>query len=474
MGEDAHVTQDAPVDDAVPVTAGPVSCALVISAGWLLAPGDTTTVIERGAVAVDGGRIVGMGPAREVAERWSGAEVVDLPGHVLMPGLVNAHTHLGMTMFRGMADDRDLDAFLAAVVPVEGAVLSADRVRRATRAAAVESVLAGVTTALDMYFFVDAALDAADQVGLRLLSGPVLFDGGPGSLAWDQLVEWAGAWLAEHPSRPGFRPVLGPHSTYTVSPEHLGAVAEMAGASGALVHIHASETAAENELVRSRHGVRPVPLLADVGLLGPGTVLAHAVHLDDAELAAVAASGSAVAHCPASNLKLSSGVARVPELLAAGATVGIGTDGPASSNDLDVLGATRLAALLHKGVGTGAPGGPGAADATNVSAGEALRMATLGGARSLGIDGDVGSLEVGKLADLIAVDLDRPHVQPVYDVASAVLYAAGRGDVTDVWVAGRPVVQAGRPTALDASAVTDDLRDLQRVVADLRDGVGPV
>ena len=456
-----------------PEPTGPVSCALVIRAGWLLGPGDTTTVVVDGAIAVDDGRIVGIGPADEVARRWSGAEVVDLPAHVLMPGLVNSHTHLAMTMFRGMADDRDLDAFLATVLPVEGEVLSADRVRRATRAAAVESVSAGVTTALDMYFHVDAALDAADEVGLRLLSGPVLFDGGPGSLAWDPLVEWAAAWLAEHPSAPGFRPVLGPHSTYTVSPEHLRAVAELAGASGALVHIHASETAGENELVRSRHGVRPVALLADVGLLGPGTVLAHAVHLDDAELAAVAASGAAVAHCPASNLKLSSGVARVPELLAAGATVGIGTDGPASSNDLDVLGATRLAALLHKGVGTGGGEGAGGPDATNVSAGEALRMATLDGARALGIDADVGSLDVGKLADLIAVDLDRPHIQPVYDVASAVLYAAGRGDVTDVWLAGRRVVEAGRATALDAAVVTDDLRDLQRAVADLRDGVDP-
>jgi 5-methylthioadenosine/S-adenosylhomocysteine deaminase len=180
----------------------------------------------------------------------------------------------------------------------------------------------------------------------------------------------------------------------------------------------------------------------------------------------VAAGGAAVAHCPASNLKLASGVARVPELLDAGVTVAIGTDGPASSNDLDVLGATRLAALVHKGVG--GPGGSGGAD--RLPASQALRMATIDGARALRIDDAVGSLEVGKLADVVAVDLDRPHIQPVYDTASAVLYAAGRGDVTDVWVAGRQVVEGSAALLVDAGRVTADLRDLQRVVAAVRGG----
>jgi 5-methylthioadenosine/S-adenosylhomocysteine deaminase len=203
-----------------------------------------------------------------------------------------------------------------------------------------------------------------------------------------------------------------------------------------------------------------------VGLLRRGTVLAHAVHLSDDELATVSATRAAVAHCPASNLKLASGVARVPELLAAGATVAIGTDGPASSNDLDVLGATRLAALLHKGVG--GPEGSGGAD--RLPAVQALQLATIEGARALGIDDVVGSLEVGKFADVVAVDLDRPHIQPVYDTASAVLYAAGRGDVTDVWVAGRQLVERGVAVLVDAGRVTADLRDLQQVVAAVRGG----
>jgi 5-methylthioadenosine/S-adenosylhomocysteine deaminase len=242
-----------------------------------------------------------------------------------------------------------------------------------------------------------------------------------------------------------------------VTPPQLAEVRDLADRHGALVHIHAAETEAENEMVEARHGRRPVGILSEAGLLGPGTVMAHAVHLDDEELARVVAGGAAVAHCPASNLKLASGVARVPELVAAGVPVGLGTDGPASSNDLDLLGAARLAALVHKGVGAG--GGPG--DATRLPATQVLRMATVEGARALGLDGEVGSLEPGKLADVIAVDLDRPHAQPVYDPASTVVYASGRGDVRHVLVAGRRVVRDGRPVDVDVDRVVSELGRLR-------------
>ena len=206
---------------------------LVVTAGHVLCMDGPEPVIDDGAVAVRDGGIVAVGPAADVLARHRGAEVVPLPGHALLPGFVNAHTHLAMTMFRGMADDRNLDAFLATVMPVEGRVLTEDRVHRATRAVAVESVCAGVTTVLDMYFFVDAALAAADQVGMRVLSGPVMFDGGAGPLAWDPLMDWAQRWLAAHPARAGWRPVVGPHSTYTVSPAHLAEVRDLAAAHGA-------------------------------------------------------------------------------------------------------------------------------------------------------------------------------------------------------------------------------------------------
>ena len=436
----------------------------VVRAGWVLTVDAEDRVLADGAVAFCDGAITGVGPAAEVLAAHPGADVVHLPGHALLPGLVNAHTHFGMTMFRGYADDRDLQDFLGVVIPAEERVLDPGRVRVATRAAAVESVLAGVTTALDMYFFHAEGTAGADEVGMRLQTGQIVVDvPGPEGMGWEQRLESAAQWLAERPARPGWRPVVAPHSTYAVSPEHLAAVATLAADHGAAVHVHASESAGELDLVASLHGRRPLAVLDDVGLLRPGTVLAHAVWLDDDEVAQVAATGTAVAHCPASNLKLASGVARVPELLTAGAVVGIGTDGPASSNDLDMFLAMRLAALLHKGAGPTATGGP-AAGAEALSAAQVLRMATAGGAAAVGLGDDVGALEVGRRADLLAVDLDQPHTQPVFDPVSTVVYAAGRGDVRHVWVDGRAVVRDGETVQVARSQVVADLKDLQRAV----------
>ncbi len=436
----------------------------MVRAGWVLTVDAQDRVLVDGAVAFLDGAITGVGPADEVLAAHPGAEVVHLPGHALLPGLVNAHTHFGMTMFRGYADDRDLQDFLGVVMPAEERVLSVDRVRLATRAAAVESLLAGVTTALDMYFFHGAGTAGADDAGMRLQTGQLILDvPGPEGWTWEQRLESAEQWLVDHPARPGWRPVVAPHSTYAVSPEHLAAVAGLAARYDAAVHVHASESAGELDLVASQHGRRPLQVLDDVGLLRPGTVLGHAVWLDDFEVGRLAATGTAVAHCPASNLKLASGVARVPELLAAGVMVGIGTDGPASSNDLDMFVAMRLTALLHKGAGPSATGGP-AAGAEALPAAQVLRMATAGGAAAVGLGADVGALEVGRRADLVAVDLDQPHTQPVFDPVSTVVYAAGRSDVRHVWVEGRAVVRDGEPVHVGRAQVVADLKELQRAV----------
>ncbi len=430
----------------------------VLRADWVVTVDPSDTVLADGAVALRGGEIAAVGPAAEVVREHLDAEVQHLRGHVLLPGLVNAHTHLGMTMFRGVADDLSLDAFLARLLPAEGAVLSAERVRSATLAAAVESLLAGTTTALDMYYFVDEGLDAAAAAGLRLFNGPVFLDAaGSGAAPSEAVIRSAERWLERHPARPGWRPVLNPHATYTVTPHHLEAIRGLSERHDAVVQIHAAETEAEVASVQGAHGRRPVEHLDDLGLLGPRTVLAHAVHLDDDELDRLARTGTSAAHCPGSNLKLASGVARVPELLAAGVPVGIGTDGPASSNDLDMFAAMRLAALLHKGV-TGDP--------LAVPAAQVLRMATMHGARALGMDDELGSIEPGKRADLVAVDLDQPHTQPVYDPVSTLVYAAGRGDVRHVWVDGEPVVADGATVRCDRSAVTAQLTALRQVVLD--------
>lgn len=434
---------------------------LVVTAAFVVTVDADDTVLTDAAVAIRDGVIAEVGPAAAVRAQHPAARHVDLPGHLLMPGLVNAHTHLSMVMFRGFTDDVDLADFLGRIVPAEVSTLDAATVATATRAAALESVAGGVTTALDMYFFPAAGLAAGDEVGLRVLTGPVLLDDeGIRSLGPDALVEDAGDWLSAHPPRPGWRPVVGPHAVYTVARDRLELARELAADHDALVHIHAAETLAEVDGSLAANGRRPVELLDDLGLLGPRSVLAHGVHLTDDEIARLAAAGASVVHCPASNLKLASGVARVPDLLAAGVNVAIGTDGAATSNDLDMFTAMRLTALVHKGVG---------GDPTVLPAHRALRMATIGGARALGVEPHLGSLEVGKLADLVAVDLDAPHLQPVYDPAASLVYAAGRGDVTDVWVAGQEVVRDRRPTRVDRRQVTASLTALRpQVLATLR------
>ncbi len=404
----------------------------------------TDDILGDATVVWKGAQIIDVGPAGEIAERHPDVEVIRLRGHALIPGLVNAHTHLAMTMFRGIADDVSLEDFLGTVLPLESRVLSSETVHQGALAAMVESHLAGVTTALDMYFFADEVMAAAGRSGFRALSGPVVLDGpGPDSLGTtaEQRFGSARKWLEKHPGRTDWRPAVGPHSTYLASPETLDAAGTLARGASAIFHIHAAETADEVALVAGTRGSRPVELLGEMGLLDERTVLAHGVHLTNAEMEAVGDCGASVVHCPASNLKLASGVADVPRLIERGVNVALGTDGAASSNDLDLLGVVRLAALLHKGAGRSAP------DATVVSAHEALRMATLNGARALGLDGALGFLGPGAQADMVAIDLDRAHTQPVYDVFSAIVYAAGRGDVTDVWSRGVHVVAGPVPHA---------------------------
>lgn len=430
----------------------------VLVADHVLTVDPHDTVLSEGAVAIAGDRIVGVGPVEQVLRAHPDAAVERLDGHLLMPGLVNAHTHLSMVMFRGVADDRDLGDFLGRVIPAENRLIDHEHVRTGSTAAAVESLCGGVTTALDMYYFPDAVLEGAGRVGLRVMTGPVILDGeGPDAMAPPARIEWTREWLAAHPARPGWRPVIAPHSTYLVAPELLQVVRELAGDHDAAVHVHAAETTAEVDDVMSTRGRRPVELLDHLGLLGTRTVLAHAVQLTPDEIDRVRRSGASVAHCPASNLKLASGVAPVPDLLAAGAGVALGTDGAASSNDLDMFVAMRLAALLHKGVRN---------DPTLVPATEVLRMATVAGARAVGLEEDLGSLEVGKLADVVALDLRRAHLQPVLDPVSSVVYAAGRGDVAHVWVGGERVVEHGRTTRVDADVATADLAALRDAVLD--------
>ncbi|MEZ5114659.1 MAG: amidohydrolase family protein [Candidatus Nanopelagicales bacterium] len=439
-----------PLHDPRPATQRPVDLLIAHATVVTVDPHDR--VVEDGAVAVSDGRIAWVGPTAEAASAVAAAETVDARGGILLPGLVNAHTHLAMTLFRGLADDRDLQAFLGVVVPAESAVLSRDTVTTGVELAVAESFLAGSTAALDMYFFHEAARNVASRSGFRLHAGPVLVGPpGPDGRTFADRMRWAEADLA---ATDGPRWLM-PHSTYLLDPGQLAEIGLLARRYDARVHIHAAENAAEVADVRHRFGGTPIDVLEGAGLLDPQLTMAHAVVLTDDEVARIAAAGSVVVHCPASNLKLASGFCRTSTLAAAGVTLALGTDGAASSNDLDLFRALRLAAVVDPAY---------VGDAARMPASTVLRAGTAGGAAALGIADRVGSVEVGKQADLLLLDGDSPALTPCPDPTSAVVYAASRADVRSVWVDGRAVLADRRLTTLDLPSVLAAARALGPMV----------
>ena len=386
-------------------------------------PGATITCVDGIITAVSpDGASIGVG------------ETLDAGGGIVLPGLINAHAHLAMTLLRGIADGRDLDGFLATVLPIEGALLSGDTVGVGSELASVECLRAGITSALDMYFFPEAAMAAGDRVGLQIHSGPVFISfPGPDDRVWHDRLSWAKEWLdgAEASSR-----WVCPHSTYLLTETELREVGLLADKTSARIHVHAAETRAEMAQVAALYGGRtPVKVLADVGLLNDRTVLAHGVHVTEEDIALIASAGAHVVHNPASNAKLASGLAPVRRLLDAGINVALGTDGSASANDLDLWMAMRLAAFVASAVHD---------NPAELSANELVRMATINGAKALGRASELGSVEVGKRADLVIMDPTSAAMQPSYDATSSLAFAASRADVRDVLVKGELVVGAGR------------------------------
>lgn len=415
------------------------------------------TEVPDGAVLISGPRVAAVRPMRDprVAQAIAaGAEVIDARGGLVLPGLINTHTHLGMTLFRGMADDRDLQAFLDAVWPLEREFVAADTVRLGVGLGIAESLRAGVTTAADMYFHPAVAAAEAERIGFRLLTGPTLADGiGVEFADFDASFAAAREWLAEREPGLGLRMSLCPHSTYLLDDRQLRRIAALGAEFDALVQVHAAENGPEIAAVAARHGGKtPIETLKVTGLLDGHILLAHAVELSETDIELIAARGErtrGIAHCPASNMKLASGAAPIPALRARGIPVGLGTDGPASSNDLDLLAATRIAGLLHA-----LTSGPGALGARDLVA-----MATIDGARALGIDPWVGSLEPHKLADLVILDGASPLALGA-DPYSALVYALGRAEVRTVLVDGQVRVADGRPVGIDVPELRDELAAL--------------
>ena len=417
---------------------------ILINARWVVPVEPAGVALERHAVAVRDGRIEAVLPMAEAAQRYADYPRVDLPGHALIPGLVNAHTHAAMTLMRGVADDLPLMRWLQEHVwPIEAKHASAQFVKDGTLLACAEMLRGGVTCMNDMYFFPEAALEAALAAGMRAALGLIVIEF-PSAYAADpeQYLAKGLALRDEWREHPLASFCLAPHAPYTVSDATFRKVAQLAAELELPVHIHVHETLDEIERSVSEHGARPLQRLERLGLLGPNLIAVHAVHLEPAEIALLARHRSSVAHCPSSNLKLASGFAPVAALLAAGVNVALGTDGAASNNRLDLFQEMRSAALLAKAV---------ARDAAAMPAHAALHAATLGGATALGLDGRIGSIVPGKAADLAAVKFDSIELQPAFDVVSHLVYACGREHVTDVWVGGERVVQDGMLTRLELS-----------------------
>jgi 5-methylthioadenosine/S-adenosylhomocysteine deaminase len=417
---------------------------ILINARWVVPVEPAGAALERHAVAVRDGRIEAVLPMAEAARRFPDYARVDLPGHALIPGLVNAHTHAAMTLMRGVADDLPLMRWLQEHVwPIEAKHVSAQFVKDGTLLACAEMLRGGVTCMNEMYFFPEAALEAALDSGMRAALGLIVIEF-PSAYAADP-EQYLAKGLAlrdqwrEHP-RLSF--CLAPHAPYTVSDTTFRKVAQLAAELDLPVHVHMHETLEEIERSVAEHGVRPLERLGRLGLLGPNLISVHSVHLEPGEIALLARHGCSVAHCPSSNLKLASGFAPVAALLAAGVNLSLGTDGAASNNRLDLFQEMRSAALLAKAV---------ARDATAMPAHAALRAATLGGAIALGLDDRIGSIVPGKAADLAAVAFDDIELQPAYDVVSHLVYACGREHVTDVWVGGERLLQDRKLARLDLS-----------------------
>jgi 5-methylthioadenosine/S-adenosylhomocysteine deaminase len=423
----------------------------VIEPGWILPVEPEGVVLTQSGVAVKDGRIEAILPVAQLAASYGDAKRIQLPNHLLIPGLINLHTHAAMTLMRGLADDLELMTWLKEHIwPVEMAHVSAGFVYDGTLLACAEMLRGGITCFNDMYFFPEAAARAALDAKIRAVLGMIAIEF-PSAYAGDpeDYLHRGLATRDEFRSEPMLGFSLAPHAPYTASDKTLSRIAIYAEKLDLPIHIHLHETLAEIEGSVEQHHMRPIARLHRLGLLGPNLIAVHAVHLKPEEILLLKEQGCSVAHCPTSNLKLASGFAPVAEMLAVGINVGLGTDGAASNNRLDLFAELRLAALLAKGV---------AGSAQALPAHDALSMATIRSAKALGLDAQIGSLKPGKAADIVAVDLSALETTPCYDVVSHLAYAAGREHVTHVWINGELLLEERRLRFLDGEHLASTAR----------------
>ncbi len=430
----------------------------LIHARWIAPVEPDDLVLENHSLAIHEGLILDCLPSGEARRKYTSPQERDLGGHLLIPGLINAHTHAAMSLFRGLADDLPLMAWLNEHIwPAESTWICDEFVFDGTQLAVAEMLRGGTTCFNDMYFFPDETARAASLAGMRAVVGLIMIDF---PTAWaanpDEYLSKGLALQDEYRNDPLISTAFAPHAPYTVSDAPLRKIQTYAEEVDIPVHIHLHETDDEIRGSVEQHRQRPMQRLDGLGLLSPRLLAVHMTHLEDDEIQRAAATGIHVVHCPESNLKLASGFCPAARLMQAGVNVALGTDGAASNNDLDMMGEMRSAALLGKAV---------SGDASAIPAATALSMATLNGARALGLDHVTGSLVKGKAADVVAVHLGELESQPVYHPVSQLVYAASRHQVSDVWVGGRHLVKERRLTTLDEQAILEKTRQWRDRIA---------
>ncbi|MFL1556387.1 TRZ/ATZ family hydrolase [Pseudomonas sp. O11] len=425
-------------------TAAPLDVLLLPT--WLVPVEPAGVVFKEYGLGIRDGRIAFIGP-RAAALKLSATEVRELPGMLFSPGLINAHGHAAMSLFRGLADDLPLMTWLEKHIwPAEAKWVDEAFVRDGTDLAIAEQLKGGITCFSDMYFYPKVASDCVHNSGMRAqIAIPILDFPIPGASTADEAIRQGVELFGDLKHHPRIKITFGPHAPYTVCDENLEKIRIIAEELDAAIHMHVHETAFEVQQAVEQTGERPLARLGRLGLLGPRFQAVHMTQISEDDLALLVESNTSIIHCPESNLKLASGFCPVERLWQAGVNVAIGTDGAASNNDLDLLGETRTAAMLAKAV---------AGSATALDAHRALRMATLNGARAMGLESEIGSLEVGKAADIVAFDLSGLAQQPIYDPVSQLIYATGRDCVKHLWVAGKQLLDDRQLTRMDEQQLT--------------------
>ncbi|HQN69074.1 MAG TPA: amidohydrolase [Anaerolineaceae bacterium] len=426
-------------------------CNTILKNALILTMDNNYTQYQQGAVAINDGAIVAIGPEDAILKSWNGKDIIDCQGKVLMPGLINTHTHVPMTLLRGLANDLRLDVWLMGyMMPVEREFVSPEFVRLGTQMGCAEMIRSGVTTFNDMYYFEDEVATATAEIGMRAVVGQTVMKfSAPDAASYDDSLALSIDLIKKWKDHHLIVPAIAPHAVYTCPAEVLEAVVEIAKQYDATVHFHVSETADEVVNMRKQSGMPVVPYIKKIGMLDTKLIAAHCVHVDDGEIRTMRRAGTGIAHNPSSNLKLASGFAPTARMMEMGAKVGIGTDGAASNNDLDMFEEMRLASLIAK---------PVAGDPTVLPARQVLEMATRIGAEVLHLDHITGSLEVGKRADIIVLDIFPIHNQPHFkrdseNIYAQIVYASKASDVTDVMVDGQWLMRNKTLLTIDEDAL---------------------